>query len=137
MSISTYSYLLDGNIQLSTHNVACSSNNEKFIECYVDADFTVGWVQPDADNSETVMSHIGCVITYSGCPVLWCSKSQTEISLSKTEEDYIALIQAMHNVINFMSPMKEISFIFGINNPNPEVFCKVLGDNQSCIDVAE
>ena len=36
-----------------------------------------------------------------------------------------------------MAFMKEVSFIFDIHLPNPEVFCKLFEDNQSCIDVAE
>ena len=43
----------------------------------------------------------------------------------------------MREVISFMELMKEISFIFDINPPNPEVFCKAIKDNQSCIAVAE
>ena len=45
------------------------------------------------------MSRMGYVITYAGCPVLWCSNLQTEIALSATEEEYIALGQAIHEVI--------------------------------------
>ena len=83
------------------------------------------------------MSHTGHVIIYVGCPVLWCSKLQTEISLSTTEVEYIALIQAMHDEIPFMALIKEVSFISDIHPPNPEVFCKVFEDKQSCIDIAK
>ena len=47
----------------------------------------------------------------------------------------MALIHSMRNVIMFMDLMKEISFILDINIPNPEVFCKVFEDKQSCISV--
>ena len=43
----------------------------------------------------------------------------------------------MHEVIPFMALMTEVSFIFDINVPNSEVFCRVFKDNQSCISVAE
>ena len=43
----------------------------------------------------------------------------------------------MSGIIYFMALMKEVSFIFDIRPPNPEVFCKVFEDNQSCIDVEE
>ena len=43
----------------------------------------------------------------------------------------------MREVITFMELTKEVSFIFGINIPNPTVFCKVFEDNQSCISVTE
>ena len=43
----------------------------------------------------------------------------------------------MRKVINFMSLMKESSFFLDIHFPNPEVFCKVFKDNQSCIAVSK
>ena len=49
---------------------------------------------------------MGYVITYAGCPVLWCSKLQTEIDLSTTETEYILLSKAMRKVIPFMGFMK-------------------------------
>ena len=36
-----------------------------------------------------------------------------------------------------MELMKEVSFIFDIHIPNPEVFCKVFKENRNCIAVAE
>ena len=53
------------------------SRYRKNIECYVDANFSGGWDQADANNAENIMSHMGYVITYAGCPVLCCSKLQT------------------------------------------------------------
>ena len=43
----------------------------------------------------------------------------------------------MHNVRHFMVFIKEISFIFDIYLPNPEVFWKVFKDNQNWIAFAE
>ena len=36
-----------------------------------------------------------------------------------------------------MELVKKFSFVFYTHLPNPEVFCKVFKDNQSCISVAE
>ena len=36
-----------------------------------------------------------------------------------------------------MSLMKYISFIFNVNLPKPEIFCKVFECNKSCIAVAQ
>ena len=93
----------------------------KGIECYVDADFTGGWSQADANNPENVMSRTGYNIYYAGCPVLWSSNLQTEIVLSTTETEYIALSSAMRDVIPFMFLMKEISLVFPVQLPTPEV----------------
>jgi hypothetical protein len=50
---------------------------------------------------------MGYVINYAGCPVLWASKMQTEIALSSTEAEYIALSQSMREVLPLMELMKE------------------------------
>ena len=44
----------------------------------------------------------------AGIPVTWGSKLQTEIALSTTESEYIALSSAMSEVIPFMGLMKDI-----------------------------
>ena len=108
----TYTDLLDGN-----------SEKGKGIECYVDASVAGSWAQSDADNAESFMSRTGYVISNAVCFVLWCSKQHTEIDLIITSAYYIALGQEMTNIIIFMVLMKEISFIFDIDFPNPEVFC--------------
>jgi hypothetical protein len=86
---------------------------------------------------ECVMSRTGFVIMYAGCPITWSSKLQTEIALSTTEAEYIALSQAMREVIPFMELMQEIDDVFGIHNPSPTFHCRVFEDNRSCIKVAE
>ena len=79
----------------------------------------------------------GYVIKYVECPLLWCSKLQTEIALSTTEAEYIELNLVMRKAICFLELTKEVTFIFDINLPNPEVFCKLFKENQICIAVAK
>ena len=81
----TYLDLLDGNRQLSTRRVVHKLDKLKFVECYVDASFSGGWAQADTENVENSMSHTGYIITYEGCPVLWCIQLRTEFALSTTE----------------------------------------------------
>ena len=71
---STYVDLPDANGRLSTRGVVYNPDKEKSIGCYVDAEFASGSDQKDADNAENVMLRTGYVITYAGCPILWCSK---------------------------------------------------------------
>ena len=40
------------------------------LQYYIDADFAGGWTQVDAGNAEHLMSRIGYVIMYAGCPIL-------------------------------------------------------------------
>ena len=94
-------------------------------------------MQVDADNPENLMSRTGYVIMYAGCPILWCSKLQTEIALSTTEAEYIALSQAVREVLPLMELMKELNVVLKINISKPEFFCEVFEDNRSAIAVAE
>mmetsp|Transcript_33271 Transcript_33271/g.67131 ORF Transcript_33271/g.67131 Transcript_33271/m.67131 type:complete len:167 (+) Transcript_33271:66-566(+) len=104
----------------------------------VDTDFAGGWSQADADNAENVMSRTGYVIMYAGCPIIWCSKLQTEIALSTAEAEYIALSQAMRQVIPLLQLLIEANKVFeDIYMPTPEVHCKVFEDNRSAIVIAE
>jgi hypothetical protein len=45
---------------------------------------------------------MGYSMTYAGCPVHLTSKMQTEIALSTTEAEYIALSQSMRVVLPIM-----------------------------------
>ena len=57
--------------------------------------------------------------------------------MSTTESEYIALPQAMREVIPFMNLMMEVGDIFMLHNPKPVFHCKVFEDNRSCIKVTE
>ena len=109
----------------------------KGIECYVDADFAGSWDKADADNPQNVLSRTGYILYYCGCPVLWCSKLQTEIALSTAEAEYIALSQATREIIPFVNLLKEIKNYMDLDIGNSQMFCKVHEDNTSCITMAE
>ena len=74
-------------------------DKNKGLEVYVDADFAGGWNSSDSENADNVLSRTGYVICYANCPVVWCSKLQTEIALSTAEAEYIALSQALRAAI--------------------------------------
>ena len=124
---------------LSSHDkgIHYKPDSTRGLEVFVDADFAGGWSSGDHDNPECVLSRTGYVIMYAGCPITWSSKLQTEIALSTTEAEYIALSQAMRETIPFMNLMVEIGEVFKFFNPKPKFHCKVFEDNISCIKVAE
>ena len=66
--------LPEGSQRLSKCGVVYKPIKEKDIECYIYADFAGGWDQADYDNLENIISRVGYVIVYVGCPVLWCNK---------------------------------------------------------------
>ena len=110
-------------------------DSTKGLECYVDADFAGGWSFGDHTNPECVLSRTGFVIMYAGCPITWCSKLQTEIALSTTESEYIALSQAMREVIPFMNLMMEVEDIFKLHNPKPKYIAKYLKTIEAALEL--
>jgi hypothetical protein len=69
------------------------------VDCYVDADFAGSFSVANKQDPVSVKSQTGYVIMYHGAPLLWASKMQTQIALSTMEAEYIALSQAMHDLI--------------------------------------
>ena len=111
-------------------------DKKKGLECYVDADFAGGWQHADAESAESVMSRTGYILMYAGCPIHWVSKLQTEIALSTAEAEYIALSQALREVIPMIEMMKELHRSFPLEITIPNFNCTVHEDNQSCISMA-
>ena len=75
------------------------------------------------------------MIMYTKCPVLWCSKLQTEIILSTTEAEHTALSQATRDVLPFMDSLKEINEVFPLDLKELQFYWKVSEDNYSCISL--
>ena len=65
--------------------------------------------QKYAELRESVLSRTGFVITYCNCPVTWSSKLQTEIALSTTEAEYIALSTMCRTLLPMRMLLKEIN----------------------------
>jgi hypothetical protein len=90
---------------------------------YVDASFLPEWYRSRAmDDPITAHSRTGYVIMYSGCPVLWCSKLQTDIAHSSTEAEYIALSHSLKEVTSIMHLLDELKAAnFDLNTSIPTV----------------
>ena len=73
------------------HSLMFKIDRNQSIICYVDASFAGDWIQIWNEESSSVFSRTGYVIYYGGYSIIWYSKLQSEISLSTTEEEYIAL----------------------------------------------
>ena len=112
-------------------------NSSKGCECYVDADFAGGWSSGDTTNPESVLSRTGFFICYAGCPIYWQSKLQSEITLSTTEAEYVAMSMAMREVLPFLNLMTEIGSFLPVHSRPPQINCTTWEDNRSCIKVAE
>jgi hypothetical protein len=78
------------------------------LHCFMDADFAGLWNVGDSQDPISVMLQTGFVLVYSGCPLLWLSKLQTEVALSTTEAEYIALSQSLCDVIPLLGLLAEL-----------------------------
>ena len=61
---------------------------------------------------------------------------QSEISLSTVEAEYIALSQAMRDVIPFVEQVREMDTIFQIESPKTVVKCTLFEDNNGALELA-
>ena len=57
------------------------------------------------------------MIMYSGCPIVWASKMQNLIALRNTKDKYIALSNALFEVIGIKKLLKKLKEN-GFNNHN-------------------
>ena len=95
----------------------------KGIICHVDADFEGNWNSVESLNPESVLSRSGYIISYAGCPLYWSSKLQTKIALYTTEAEYIALSQALREVIPLINILGELKKHFWLIDNLPELKC--------------
>ena len=65
------------------------------LDCYVDADFAGRFAEESSHLRSSVLSRTGYVIYLSGCPIICKSQMQSEIALSTTEAEHIALSQSL------------------------------------------
>ena len=105
------------------------------IDTYVEASFEGEWNTSWSDDPSSVMSRTGYIILYSNCPVIWCSKLQTDIILSTTESQCIALSQSLRDVIPFMGLFRELQPVLYITQDSPTVHCTTFEDNKGYIDL--
>jgi hypothetical protein len=83
-------------------------------------------------------SRSGWIIFYAGCPVSWASKLQSQVALSTTEAEYIAMSQALRDVIPVMGLLQEMrERKFEVLCTEPHVYCKVFEDNSGALELAK
>ena len=116
--------------------IILSPDPAKGICCYVDADFAGGYSNETKEQPVSVYSRTGYVLFYFGCPLIWVSKLQSEICLSTVEAEYVALSQAMRDIIPFIDQVKEMDGIFESSSPKVDVHCTLFKDNNGALELA-
>ena len=107
-------------------------------EVYVDADFSGNWSKDidHGDDPSSAKSRTGYVVMYFGCPILWASKLQSEISLSSTESEVVALSQSLRETLPLIWLLKEIKRKGLIKKADtPRVHAKLFEDNAGALEI--
>jgi hypothetical protein len=110
-------------------------SSHRNLDCYVDADFAGMWDAESSDEPSSVKSRTGYVITFANCPVLWVSKLQTEIALSTTEAEYIALSQAMRDLIPMRTLLVELTTLTKLTFGETFTHSTIFEDNKGCVEL--
>ena len=115
-----------------------SPDSRKGFECYCDADFSGNWNKSGAAHDpSTAKSRSGWIIFYAGCPIIWASKLQSQVALSTTEAEYIALSMSLRDVLPIMFLLDEMKCRnFQVICTTPHVYCKVFEDNSGALELA-
>jgi hypothetical protein len=131
----THQYL--GNVNAHRYHTTLQPSTSKHdLNYYVDADFAGLWNDEISSEPLSVKSRTGYIITFANCPVLWISKLQTEIALSTTEVEYIALSQAMRDLIPLRTLLSELSALTKLMFGSTTTHSTDFKDNMGCIELA-
>ena len=109
-------------------------NLSEGLNCYVDADFAGLWGYKDEQDPVCVKSRTGFTLTLFGCPIIWASKLQTEITLSSTAAEYVAFSMAMRELLPMRVLFQELGTKMKLEFAQPSlVWSTVFEDNQGCL----
>jgi hypothetical protein len=106
------------------------------LDCYVDADFAGLYGYEDEQDPVSVKSRTGFVLTLFGCPIIWSSKLQTDITLSSTAAEYVAFSMAMRELLPMRALLQEMGDKLNLEfTKGSLVRSTVFEDNQGCLSM--
>ena len=109
-------------------------NLNEGLDMWVDADYAGMWGHEDEQDPVSVKSRTGFVLTLFGCPIIWSSKLQSEISLSSTAAEYVAFSMGMRELLPMRTLLQEISDKLNLTLVKQSlVKSTVFEDNQGCL----
>jgi len=103
------------------------------------ASFSGDWKPEVAGiDASTAKSRSGYIVSLQGCPLIWHSKLQTQVTLSTTEAEYVALSQSLRDTIPIMNLMQELHDK-GFTGASliPTIHCKAFEDNSGALELAK
>eukprot|EP00957_Ditylum_brightwellii_P011332 856736-Ditylum_brightwellii.AAC.1 len=110
----------------------------RWLEVYVDASFAGDWNRSWSKEPSSMLSRIGFIVKNANCPIIRTSKLQTEITLSSTESEYVALSHVLREVLPLIGLLEDIKTSIRVSKyDKANVICKVFEDNEGCIELAK
>jgi hypothetical protein len=120
----------------STKGIEFEPDIRAGLVCYVDADFAGLHGYEDDQDPVSVKSRTGFVLTLFGCPIIWSSKLQSEITLSSTAAEYVAFSMAMREVLPMRALLKELCTKLALQVASASLIrSTVFEDNQGCLSI--
>jgi hypothetical protein len=112
--------------------------NDHSFEVFADVDYCGLWDKSIAmEDPTTAKSRSGYIVMYAGCPIIWASQLQPEITQSITESEYISLSQALRQTILSMRLVKELKEKLDLPMDTiPKVQCKLFKDSSGAVKLA-
>ena len=111
--------------------------DELTVDCFCDSDFAGLWRQEDDQDPVCVKSRTGYVIKVAGCPLTWSSKLQSEVALSTMSAEYVALSQAMRELIPLRRMVSEVCKALKIKPyTGTKIKSTVFEDNNGALGMA-
>ena len=86
------------------------------VGCYADADFAGLWRHENPQDPICAGSRTGFVVTFANCTLLWVSKLNTEIALSKLNSEYVVLSHSIRALLPLKIIIKEVIDNLGIDS---------------------
>jgi hypothetical protein len=110
---------------------------EDSFDCWVEASHASEWSSSTAmDVPNTARSSMGYMTCYAGCPMIWASKMWTEIALSSTEAEYIALSQSIRETLPIRWLLEEVqNRRIKVDEKPCKAHCHVFLDNKGAIKI--
>ena len=102
----------------------------------MDADFAGLYGYEDDQDPVSVKSRTGFTLTLFGCPIIWSSKLQSEITLSSTAVKYVVFSMAMRELLPMRTLLQEVGSKLGLDFVSTSlVRSTVFEDNQGCLSL--
>jgi hypothetical protein len=123
-------------LETRTRGMVFTPDLDAGLDCWVDADFAGMYGYEDEQDPVSVKSRTGFVLTLFGCPVIWSSKLQAEITLSSTAAEYVAFSMAMRELLPMRVLLQELSTKLHLPSVAASlVRSTVFEDNQGCLSL--